>query len=216
MTKTRLAVCLLCCSLMLIGCATTRIQAPPLLPTNAYPFVAEASQAKVAVDPYFTKPQTSQVFGQDLENLDILPVWTVIDNQGKAPISLPREQAYLVSPGGKVYPAIKADAILPALREQRESAMGGAAATMGLVGALTFLALTSTWSSGEQKNLERLVQGTTWLEKEVPPGERQAGFLYFDLPGSPTSLDGYTLRFEISPKDDTPQKVELPLHGKRK
>lgn len=207
---------LLCCSFTLTGCATSRLQAPTLLPTNAYPFAVDSNGVTIATDPYFAKGKANQVFSQDLVDLEILPVWTVIDNQSPSAISLPREQAYLVSPGGKVYPAVKADVILPKLQQQRENAMGAAAGSMGLIGALTFLAMTSTWGSSEQKNLDKLVRETTWLETGLLPGERRAGFLYFDLPGAPSSLDGYKLRFETRPREQTTQTIEVALNGSRK
>lgn len=209
-----MVVCVVLCTVG-TGCATARIQAPTLLPTNAYPYVMNAQHMQVAADPYFTERQASQVFGQDLVDLELLPVWTVIDNQGKAPISLPREQAYLVSPGGKIYPAITPEATLPKLDQKRQEGMGAAAASMGLIGALTFLAMTSALTSGEPKTLEQLVKDTAWAEKEIASGERGAGFLYFDLPGSPSSLDGYAMRLEVGSEEGAPQKVEILLQGER-
>ena len=206
----RIAICLaLCC--FGTGCATARIQAPTLMPTSAYRFATEDQEVKVAADPYFTALQGKQTFGQDVAESEILPVWTVLDNQSEAAIALLREEAYLVSPGDKVYPAINPESIWPKLNQKREEITSGAA-MYGVVGILTAMAMTA----GEPKKLQQLVTETAWQETEIVPSERRAGFLYFDLPGVPKSLDGYRLRLNAVRKGQAAQLFEVALGGSRK
>ena len=82
----------------------------------------------------------------------------------------------------------------------------------GLIGALTAMAMTA----GEPKKLQQLVKDTAWQETEIAPRDRRAGFLYFDLPGVPKSLDGYKLRLNTTRKGQAIQSFEVALGGSRK
>ncbi len=152
-------------------------------PAKAYPASEEHSDelVTVAVDPY-DMPDKANIFTTQYADLDLLPVFVIITNDGDQPVTLSGMKAeFITSNRTKIAPATQDDLYRrisrPKGMPQRHIPLPIPVPVGKPKGAVSAKALDE-------------MQRAQFSARAVEPHSTQAGFLFFDVSGIDTPLPG--------------------------
>lgn len=173
-------VCLCLIALGGISHAAKEFVLPPPQPASTYPAHDEHSDemVTVAVDPYDMADKTN-IFTIAYADVDMLPVFVVITNDGDQPVALTGMKVELItSKRAKLAPATQDDLY----RRLSHTHKPG-------VSPLPFPLPGRSKSAVSNKALDE-IQRAQFSARAVEPHSTQAGFFFFDIDGISTPLPG--------------------------
>jgi hypothetical protein len=153
---------------------------PPALPAKTYPAHDQhpTEAASVAVDPYDLADKAN-IFSVHYSEIDFLPLFVVITNDGDQPVELSGMKAQLVTANrAKLSPATDEDI---ARRLARPSAN---------TNRYPVPFPTKKVKGGLSKQAIEEIQNAQFVAKAVEPHSTQVGFLFFDISGISVPLAG--------------------------
>ena len=177
--KRRLAVWLLCFFLVTLVAAKDFIK-PVAKPASTYPLHDHHSDENVAigVDPYDT-PEKAEIFNVKWSEQGFLPIYLVITNDSDQPVSLTGMQVQLITAHREKIPAASNDDLYRRLAHVNAS---------GPKMPLPF-PRTKVKGAVGKKALDEM-DAAQFSAKAVEPHSSQAGFVFFDVAGISSPLDG--------------------------
>src|SRR5438876_1038489 len=164
----------------LVCFAAKEFSMPKAKPAAGYPAHDYHSNEKVtvAVDPYNTPAKTS-IFVVPYRDLDLLPVFLIVTNDGDSPVVLTDIKAQLVAGDGtKLNPASEDDVY----RKVSHPNAPGARVPLPFP--------TKRVKGGVNTKEWNEITNAQFKAKAVEPRSSQAGFLFFDVSNVPNPLPG--------------------------
>lgn len=156
---------------------------PVAEPAKTYPAHDEHTDEKVAIaaDPYDT-PEKAKIFSVNFVQHGFLPVFLVVTNEGDQPVSIANMQITLIKPDHAKLTPVSPDDIYRRLVNPRGETRPSAIPIphKNVKGAIT-----------QQQRDE--IEGSQFVARAVEPHSSQSGFLFFDVEGVSSPLDGSSL-----------------------
>lgn len=153
---------------------------PSAKPAATYPLHDQHSDEKVAagVDPY-DEPEKAQIFNVKWAEQGFLPIFLVVTNDSDQPVSLSNMQAQLITSRREKIPAAGTDELYRRLAHPNASRPKY---------PLPFPRTTVKGAVGK-KALDEM-DAAQFSAKAVEPHSTQAGFVFFDVSGISSPLEG--------------------------
>ena len=156
---------------------------PVAEPAKTYPAHDEHTDEKVAIaaDPYDT-PEKAKIFAVNFVQHGFLPVFLVVTNEGDQPVSIANMQITLIKPDHAKLTPVSPDDIYRRLVNPRGETRPSAIPIphKNVKGAIT-----------QQQRDE--IEGSQFAARAVEPHSSQSGFLFFDVEGVSSPLEGSSL-----------------------
>jgi hypothetical protein len=153
---------------------------PSAKPAASYPLHDQHSDEKVAagVDPY-EEPEKAEIFNVKWAEQGFLPIFLIVTNEGDQPVSLASMQAQLITSRREKIPAASTDELYRRLAHPNAS---------GPKYPLPF-PRTKVKGAVGKKALDEM-DAAQFTAKAVEPHSTQSGFVFFDVSGISSPLEG--------------------------
>ncbi|MGA3082467.1 MAG: hypothetical protein ABSD44_14030 [Terracidiphilus sp.] len=160
---------------------------PPVQPATAFAAVEthDTEKVTVAAEPYDTREKEA-IFRVDYLSHGVMPIRLIVTNNGDRPISLRDARInFYTAAGDKIQAAEPADVERLMTRKERE---GG---KIPLPGPIPNIKLKP---KGSNKEIEQDFDTFEYQALVVEPHSTRAGFLFYDVSGLESPLEGASLR----------------------
>ncbi len=174
---------LLCAAVLPVVLLAKNFVKPVAQPAKTYPAHDIHSDEKVAiaVDPYDT-PEKAKLFSVDLLENGFLPVFFMVTNDGDQPISIAHiDITFLTANRSKLTPLSTDDLYRRLSNPQARTSPN------------PFPIPRKTVKTGISKKAMEEIESSQFAARAVEPHSTQSGFLFFDVGGISSPLDGATM-----------------------
>lgn len=170
------------------GCATIQFPDVSVRPASEYHLFVEKGEFRISVEPFLEKERVKELFGINLLSEGIVPVLVVAENHNSQSSFLLKKTAFLLEVNTDEHIAMLSDAEPSKARDSQKAASGVSKLWSVLVVAPPLMALSSPVvllaadaHADADAAMHNLVEKEL-MERTLPPGEFQHGFIYFKLP----------------------------------
>jgi hypothetical protein len=174
---------LLCAAVLPVVLLAKNFVKPVAQPAKTYPAHDIHSDEKVAiaVDPYDT-PEKTKLFSVDLLENGFLPVFFMVTNDGDQPISIAHiDITFLTANRSKLTPLSTDDLYRRLSNPQARTSPN------------PFPIPRKSVKTGISKKAMEEIESSQFAARAVEPHSTQSGFLFFDVGGISSPLDGATM-----------------------
>lgn len=177
----------------------------PATPFETYTFREVRGGVRLAAEPYFVPARTGQLFpgGDDFAEQGLLPIRILVDNRSDAEIRIDPRDARLLDARGQQASALHPDDAFALVKLQ----VGWWALGAGYIGGSA--------QAYRNDSRKKAIDERALREQRVPPGATATGFLYFQIAGTETKLDGLRVRLPLTEPTGRQLPFDLALRGGR-